>query len=246
MRSVLLLILFITLSSAEILEAKYKITYGIFGKIGYAVARLETRGQRYSISVKAKATGLAKILSNGRREEYISQGYIKNGMFIPDLYKKIRSNSTKKDIKIYSFDHSRRVVHLRTKRFKNGKLDHDSEETLPFYAKEDILSLYFNLPLHLHKEAKHLILHAVGGDRKTGRVDIYLPAGEELKKLKRLLRIKEGKIVDVVIHQKIFSSKNGRLHIALQKNSPIAKKALLKDVILFGDITGTLEKVTKK
>ncbi|WP_187647966.1 DUF3108 domain-containing protein [Nitrosophilus labii] len=231
---------------SQTIEAKYRVTYGILGKVGYSVATFTKNKDRYVIKVKAKATGLAKILSRGREEEYISEGVVQKGILIPKVYKKVRKNASKKSIKVYRFDHEKKRIFVHTKRYKSGKLESKHDEILQYYAKDDILSLYFNLKKYFINGKKHLVFFAVGGNRKDGKVDVYLPEGKELKKLKSLFGNEKGLYMDVVIHQKIFASKEGRLHIVMDEKSGVAKKALLKDVIFFGDIVGKLDKLKIK
>ena len=59
--------------------------------------------------------------------------------------------------------------------------------------------------------------------------------------MKSLLK-EDGIYLIVTIYQKIFASKEGKLYIVLNSEG-IAKKAVLKDVIMFGDIVGILDKL---
>jgi len=244
MRFFLFFLTFLTSLFAQSIEAKYKVTYGFLGEVGYSKAKFVKNSNSYKIEVTAKATGLAKILSNGRKERYISEGVVKNGILIPKIYKKIRENSKKKDIKIYRFDHDKKKIYVHIERYRDKKLDTKKDEILNYYAKDDILSLYFNLKkyVNLKDEKGKKSFFAVGGNRKDGKVDVEIPKGENLKKIKKLLGEEDGLFLIVTIYQKIFASKKGKLYIVLNDKG-IAKKALLKDVILFGDITGILEKL---
>jgi len=240
----LFFIVFFALSLfSKTIEAKYDVTYGLFGKVGDSIAKLIKKKNNYKIIVKAEATGFAKILSNSRVESYTSEGVIKNGILIPKIYKKVRETLSKKDIKIYTFDHDKKKIYVHIEKYRHGKLESISDEVLNYYAKDDILSLYFNIKRYLdfNKNREKTSFYAVGGNRKDGRVDVYLPKGKELSKLRSLFDNEKGLYVDVIIHQKIFASKEGRLHIVMDEKTGVAKKALLKDVIFWGDITGILD-----
>ena len=234
------LLLVTALFSKEIV-AQYKVSYGFFGKIGVADARLERNETNYSIEIVAKATGFAKVLSGSRVERYTSEGKVVDGKLVPLRFVKSRSRRNKRTDKFFEFDHAAKRVYVYKKYYKNGKfIKKTKPSVLPFYAKDDLLTLYFNIKDELPKRRGALQFHAVGGDRKTGAVDIVIPDEKKREELKRLLKT-DGFYIIAIIHQKIFASKNGELFIAMDKDG-IAKKALLKDVIMFGDVVGTLVK----
>lgn len=241
MRFLTIFLMFLISLNAQVIKAKYDVTYGLFGKVGNSKATLIKDEKNYKIVVSAKATGFAKVLSNNRKEIYISEGVVKDGILTPKIYKKIRESSTKKDIKIYRFDHNKKKIYVHVERYRDGKLDKKKDEILKFYAKDDILSLYFNLKKYvdINREKGKKSFFAVGGNRKDGRVDVEIPEGKKLKMIKDLMDNEKGLYLIVTIYQKIFASKEGRLYIVMNDKG-IAKKALLKDVILFGDITGKL------
>jgi len=244
----LFFIVFFTLSLfSKTIEAKYDVTYGLFGKVGDSIAKLIKKKNNYKIIVKAEATGFAKILSNSRVESYTSEGVIKNGILIPKIYKKVRETLSKKDIKIYTFDHDKKKIYVHIEKYRHGKLESISDEVLNYYAKDDILSLYFNIKRYLdfYKNREKTSFYAVGGNRKDGRVDIEILKKDKLKEIRRLMNNEDGLYLTVTIYQKIFASKEGKLHIVMDENG-IAKRALLEDVILFGDITGILDKLDIK
>ncbi len=238
MRIVVVLLGLCALLLAKEVEAEYKVSYGIFGSVGKSWAKMESNETNYTIEVVGKATGLAKILSNSRVEKYTSQGFVENGLFRPLLFVKTRQNSYKKDIKKFIFDYHKKRITIERHIYRNGKLIQHSFEHTPFFAKEDILTLYFNIHHYLKPHIYSYTFHAVGGDRHTGRIDVIMEHGERLHQLQKLLGV-HGLYLTVILHQKIFASKQGELHVAIGKDG-VAKKALLKDVIAFGDIVGVL------
>lgn len=244
MRFLLMIFTLALTLNAMSIKASYKVTYGIFGKVGVSDAYFKKDSKNYLIKVEAKAKGLAKVLSKNRRETYISQGVVENGVLVPLIYKKIRENSSKKRVKIYRFDHKAKKIYVTVINYKDGKKE-GHEEVLNYYAKNDILSLYFNLNHFLKPGIQTMKLYAVGGNRKDGGVDIILPDNKEKRKLKKLFKSGEGLFLDVVLHQKIFASKEGRLHLLINKDG-ITKKAILENVLFFGDIVGKLEHLSKE
>ncbi len=237
----LILILFIELN-AKMISATYKISFGIFGTIGIAKTKLIiNKKQTYKILIEARATGLAKILSGGRVEKYQSEGKVIDGLLVPDKYIVTVIKKSKKREKIYLFDHKNKKVKKITIRIKDNKMN-KSEEYLKYYAKNDILTLFFNLKHYLLSLKGKENLFAIGANKKNGKINVIIPTGKKLKILQKDLKEKNGHFFIVFINQKIFSSKRGELFLNLNKDG-ICTKAVLKDVIFFGDIRGKLQKL---
>ncbi len=237
---IFLLVLIVGAVFAESMHATYKIEYGIFGKMGVSDAYLTKKDGRYKIKMVAKATGLAKVLSGGRVEIYGSEGRVVDGRLVPDTFTKDIKRSNKQRIKVYTFDHEAKRVTFHEKNFRDGKLKDEKNETLPYYADNDILSLYFNVASIIGECGEPFAkdLKAVGAEKKTGRVRVETVTGDEAKKLKQSLG-DEPCYLKVTIFQKLFGSKGGELYLSLNENF-VVQRALLKDVIMFGDIRGKL------
>ena len=239
----IILISYILLGSfvlhAKTIEAQYKVTFGIMGKLGIADAKLITEHDRYTIEIGAEATGIAKVLSNGRKEQHISKGHIQNKRFISDSYSVIKSYGKKEIQKIYTIDHKRKKVTRRYIKKENGKIVKDEKNILDFYAKDDLLSLFFNLNnlIKDKKNAKQYQFSAVGAEKQKGRVDVIVPTKAEIPAYKKTLLEGSYWYIKAIIYQKIFSSKKGELLIAIDDKG-MAQKAVLKDLILFGDLRG--------
>lgn len=220
------------IASAKVITATHEVSYGIFQTMGIADARFETRDDNtYSIRIEARTTGIAKILSNNRIETYESYGSIINGQLVPKKYIKIRRTDSKKMTKIYTFNHVDKMVWREN-------IDSDEWEKVKhdYYASEDILSLFFNVKQYM-KLRQNQVLYAIGANKNNGRIDVVFPKGREIEKLKQELEIDEGVFVKVILNDKIFSSANGELLINLDEEG-LCEKAILEDVLLFGDIVG--------
>ena len=236
--SIVLIFLFTSLLSAEVIKADYKVEFGIFGKIGIANALLTKDENTYVIDVELKATGLSKALSGNRKERHISKGHMENGMMVTDLYQVIKSHSSKQTNKIYRIDHKNKTVTKEYKRWKNGKLTKDSNTTMDYYSKDDLLTLYFNLDKKIldKKEPKPYIFKAVGAEKQQGRVDVVIPNTNELAEYKDAVgEDEESWYARAIIYQDIFSSDKGELLLRIGSDG-ITEKAVLKDLIFFGDI----------
>lgn len=257
MKKIILLIIMCTLTlfaSTKEIQATYKVSYGIFSKLGIANASLKIIDKKqYHIKIEAKATGIAKFLSSGKKEVYESYGTIKNNLFIPNKFIKLSQNNYKKRLKTYTFDYinNKVLVHEKKdekKRFYNHEFEQEiklikdeKKFDLDYFAKDDILSLFFNLNKKIasFNQGNSYELMAVGANKSKGIINIEIPQNKEFYKLDKALDSKEKIKFIAYINQKIFSSKRGELFIAMNEHG-FCSKALLKDVLLFGDIKGEM------
>jgi len=235
--AILGLTVFSVYMQAETVKATYDVGYGIFGKIGTAKAILKKQNGAYTIDISLAATGIAKRLSGNRQERHHSEGRVENGLLVSRLYEVERRYRSTKIIKRYTIDAKEHKVTKLYLKYKNGKLVKRYESQLDFFSKDDLLTLYFNLNGYIaHKHsAGTYVFHAVGAEKQHGRVTIILPDASLLPSYKKDLGNNANWYATAVIHQKIFTSKEGRLELAVGKDG-ITQKALLKDLILFGDI----------
>ena len=225
--------------NAETIRAEYKVSYGIFGQIGIAKAKLEKSKSHYMIDIHLAATGLAKVLSGGRKERHISKGHIVNGLLVSDLYQVIKREGENVSSLIYRIDRKHKKVYKIYKRYKKGVLVKEKRKKLDYYAKDDLLTLYFNLD-HLVKDktkASTYIFKAIGAEKQQGKVTLIIPPKSRVAWYQKELGKDAAWYATAIIHQKIFSSKEGRLLLSVGKDG-ITNKAVLKDVIFFGDIRG--------
>jgi len=224
--------------NAETIKVDYRVSFGIVGEIGVAHAKLTKENNKYEIDIKLRATGVTKLLSGDRREEHISRGYIKNGILISNFYHIKKTHGSKKRDTIYKIDHNRKRVVKIDKKWKDGKLYKEREKILPYYSSDDLLTLYFNLDKYIKNKSlsRDYKFRAVGAEKQKGFVDIHIPNKSELEEYKDLLGDdKDCWYAKAVVYQKIFSSDKGELLLAIGKDG-ITKKAVLKDLLLFGDV----------
>ncbi len=228
-----LLLLFQTLyAEKKVLHVRYDISYAIFGTIGVSDATLtiDPEKKQYTIQIKAHAKGLAKLMSNGRVELYESHGVIKKGILIPQRYETLTKKGRHfEELHRYRFDHkARKIFHKH--QIKTADNTQMTEEVLPYYARDDIQTLFFNLKKYVQSGVCHkngCTLRAVGANDKEGRVDI-VPAKKNMLK--------------VILHRRIFASKRGEIYIHLTKEG-FSDYAMLKDVVFFGDVKAKAIKI---
>ena len=248
MSHIILFLFLVSSMFATDISAKYRVSFGIFGELGIASTSLHVGSKNnYKIVVHVVTTGLAHTLSGEREEWHISVGVVdENGILIPDYYEKTVQRYTsfegnvvlKKDIRKYIFNHNTKKLRVQ-KTIYRGKKREYTEKNGDYYAPNDLLSLFFNfknmLPSLDVKTASKF--YAVGANKTDGRIDV--------EPLKNPLHVKQefdwddGHMMKVVINQKIFSSKKGELLLNLGDDG-LCKQAVLKDVLLFGDIRGEL------
>jgi hypothetical protein len=232
-----LVLLFISQIQAKVFDVSYKVSFGIFGQLGITDAHLETRGDRYTMDIKMKATGLAKTLSKNRKERHISKGHIVKGLYISDSYQVVKSYGGKHIEKRYTIDHKNKKVKKEYFRTKNGKIEKNEHTVLNFYSRNDLLTLYFNLPKMIKERSNPgtYKFSAVGAERQKGTVKVIIPKELELKRYKKILGEGDYWYLTAIMYQKIFASNKGELMLAVGKDG-VAEKAVLKDLILFGDL----------
>jgi hypothetical protein len=214
MRALLFLITFLY---SQTITATYIAKYGIFGTILKAKGKFIKNDNNYTISTSFKTLSIAKTLSNSLKEKFTSIGIIKNGYLVPSQYifEVYRGKNYYK--RVYIFDHKNKKI--IKKRFKNGSLTKAYEYP---YKKEDILTLYWNLPKYLKK---NLTQFDVIGAKK---VDI------EILKQDKITTIKAN------LHNKIFVGDSGILILDINSSNWVALRGILKNVLKIGDLKGKL------
>jgi len=203
------------------MQATYIAKFGWFGTIAKAKGYFEKNQTSYIIKTFSKTMGIAKTFVN-LKNYHISKGIVKNNILIPLTYENIIIRNGKKYKIIFTFDYNNSKIY-KTK-YKNGKFLY--KETLPYFAKNDILSLYFNLPYIMKK--KEQTFKAVGGDRNTGRVDVKI--------------LKTGKITKIKgnLYNKIFAGDKGIIYLDINTSNWVALKGMVKNVLKIGDVKGKL------
>ena len=231
-----LLVVTLNITHAKTINVDYLVEFGIFGEIGVANAVLTQNDTSYEIDIKLEATGIAKTLSGGREERHVSTGHMENGVMVSDMYQVIKSSGSKTTNKLYRIDHVTKTVTKEYQRWKNGVKVKDVN-TSEVYSKDDLLTLYFNLNSYITNktQSQNLVFTAVGAEKQNSSVTIHIPDSMELKEYKDTLGTDGTWYAQAIINQDIFSSDKGELLLSIGDDG-ITKKAVLKDLIFFGDI----------
>ena len=250
----LLFILLLNFSYAQSIKAGYDVSFGIIGEIGQSEITYTQDRDNYLVHVYAYTTGLSAFLTQNRQESYFSQGKIINGTLVPNVFVKYRKNNSGTSSKVFRFNHTKKKVFLTLAHLNNisstkysvktmKSIDVQTEEftfkkgQFRYYTDNDLLSLFFNTK----KLFNSLLLgesrefSAIGSKTPNCKIDLSVPDGKLRSELKAILSDNDDKLLTIIVHQDIFQSKNGHLHINFD-NDGFAKDVLLKDVIMFGDI----------
>jgi len=231
MRVILLCFLTIFLYS-KTLKATYKAKYGWFGTVAIATGVFEKNKTNYKIETIIKTHGMVASLSKHLEEKFTSIGIIKNSMLIPQKYiTNIKRGDNKYKI-IYIFDHNNKII--TRKKYKNGQLT--TKEKFKYYAPQDILSLYFNLPLLL-KEKKTYTFYALGARRIDGRVDVNF--------CNKNIFEEKGICIKANLYNKVFAGDKGILYLLINQNNWVCLKGVVKNVLKIGDLKGRLVNFTQ-
>lgn len=228
----------------EVSSATYKVGYGFIDELGTATAALYRDGERYKILVHARATGFAAFLSGDREEFYESRGVVEGNILVPHAYRQEKLAHGDRDQTIFRFDHAEKNVSVHRLRCK-GKKCRKTQKFHDFYAPDDLLSLYFNLNAYTKGARPGQFYQFAAVGPKKGKLDLLFPDGKKKEEVEESLGDEEGRAIIAIVHQKIFSSEKGELFMRLDGDG-VCTKALLKNVVLFGDIHGTLEKKTAR
>jgi hypothetical protein len=227
-------LLFGSFVSAEVTQLNYTATFGIFGTVGSIENRLTQNKKNYEIDTKVTLAGLAKVLLSGQKEHYISKGHLENGLMVSDFYQMESKKKDKVVRKEYRIDHKEKSVTKRYRKWYQGKLVKDTTEKLKFYAKDDLLTLYFNLGNAVKKKGKKYLFHAVGLEKQNGKVHITVPDDSQAGLYKKDLGEGAALYTKALIHQKNFRKKKGDILLAVGKDKFIYK-SVIKDILFYGD-----------
>lgn len=212
----------------------YKATFGVFGKVGTIENSIVQNPTTYKIETTVKLAGMAKSMLGGQKEHYISEGHMENGMMVSDNYTMTTIKKNEKKIKEYHIDHSNKYVTKRYRKWKNGKLVRDIKSKLKFYAKNDLLTLYFNMNHAIKQKGKVYTMKAVGLEKQKGVVQVTVPSDAKSARYKRDLGPTASWYAKARIVQENFKNNSGDILLSVAKDGYI-KKAVIKDILMFGD-----------
>jgi hypothetical protein len=231
-----ILITVLSMAHTQVLNISYIAKFGILGKVGRIDNKIIINNNKYTIDTTLRLYGIAKMLLSGQKEHYISKGKITNGYFVPDFYSMSTIKKHKKLIKKYYFDHQKHIVTRIKKKYRDGKITDDSKIKLKVYAKDDLLTLYFNMDRHIkaHNNQKSFTLNVAGLEKQKGKVKITQATSGDIAEYKDELGSSYNWYAKALIVQKSFKNKKGDIFLSVSRDGYI-KKAVIKDLVMYGD-----------
>jgi hypothetical protein len=230
--------IFISLEAKTITE-NYSVEFGVLGEIAKVKATLDIHKNSYVIDVIMNvSSSIAKMATDNLKERHISKGHISKGHYITDSYEMIKSFGEYNTYSHYRTNHNNRTIRLRYKKWKNSKIIRSNIRKLGYYAKNDLVNIFLNLTRYKNQtKGKGYIKKVAGADRRNGSVLLTLPSARKAKEMEELLGpLDQGEWYSTLIMQrKLYASKKGELKIKMAKDAML-KKAVLKDLVFFGDI----------
>lgn len=238
-KSIILSSLFYSFAFAytAVTSVKYEGGISIFGKVAQADIVLEEDfdNNRYKMSVRANSIGIVKALTSNREDGFISEGMIKDGVYIPDKFtRSIYKNGYKEEI-VYTFDYSKNEVLKKT--FKTEDVEECSYDIIKMERVVDIKTVHSTSEEVIdlkYNDYISLFLNLNANNIKVGSVD-YIDQKES---------------DDVMLISKTMfevSKDDGdeiyRINFS-RGNSMFFDKAVALDIALYGD--AYLEKVSEE
>jgi len=234
--SSILIVLCSLFLQAKSVQVNYKGTFGVFGKVGTIYNTIDQNTTNYQIETNVKLAGVAKMILGGQKEHYLSRGHIENGLMVSDYYVMTSAKKDKKVMKEYYIDHTKKKTYKRYRKWKHGKLVKDQKKDLGFYAKDDLLTLYFNMDKYVraHPKGSVFTVKAVGLEKQKGIVKITVPSPKEIHRYQKDLGSQAAWYAKALIVQENFRKKKGDILLAGSQDGFI-QKAVIKDILMYGD-----------
>ncbi len=216
------------------------------GKLSFT--EMEKKGH-YMATLQAETLGVVGWLTRYRVDTYRST------MEEIDEGGRLRSISFEEDVKIgnklrkriHQFDYQKKKW-IQLRRRKDGTTERTEEEIPPGMIYDDFLTASYNFRYGVYGEIERGRTYTVATFPRKGSssYEIRVAGKEEEEKRRKSEKFKDGKdfYVKLFLDPEITHSKEGLIEGWLSKEFyPI--EGTIKDVILFGDVKGTLVKKEK-
>jgi len=227
-------------------ELSYEIGVWLFKRVALgklSFRKMEEKG-RYMAIVQAETVGVLGWLARYRVDTYRAV------MEEIDGGRRFRALSFEEDVKIGSkfrkkvhlFDYEKRKWIVMRRR-KDGVMERTEEEIPPGMIYDDFLTASYNFRYGVYGEVERGRKYTVPTFPRKGSTsyEVTVAAKEEEERRKKSEKFKDGKefFIKLVLNPEITHSKEGRVEGWLSKELyPV--EGTIKDVVLFGDVRGTL------
>lgn len=132
-------------ASTSVTKLQYEGGISLYGKIGIADVILEENLDKniYKITLTTYSTGLVSTLTSNRKDTFISEGTINNGVYVPNKFTKRTSKNNYDKRTTYLFDYKKNKV------YKNTTL-----EKIEYTKEFDVQKLKIVEKQNIHKDTK--------------------------------------------------------------------------------------------
>jgi hypothetical protein len=232
-------------------ELVYEIGAWLFKRAALGKLSIKETGKKghYMATLEAETLGVLGWVTGYRKDTYRST------MEEIDGRSRFRSLSFEEDVKIGS--KLRRKIHLfdyqknkwtQLRRRKDGLMEKTEAEIPPGMVYDDFVTASYNFRYGVYGEIERGRKYTVPTFPRKGSssYEVNVAGKEEEEKRKRSEKVKAGKefFVKLFLDPEITHSKEGLIEGWLSKES-YPMEGRIKDVVLFGDVKGTLIKKTK-
>ena len=232
-------------------ELTYEIGFWLFKRA--ALGRLSFQGAekqgQYMAVLETETMGILGFASRYRVDTYRSiMEEVEGGG-------RLRALSFEEDVKIgdkfrkniHQFDYARRRW-VKWKQAKDGSLQKTEEEIPPGKVYDDFLTVFYNFRYGVYGTVERGKRYTVPTFPRKGSssYEVRVAPKEEEEKQRRSEKMKDQKefFIKLVLDPEITHSKKGNIEGWLSKDFfPV--EGTLRDVLLFGDVKGTLIKKNK-
>lgn len=222
------------------------------GKIGirklvHEGSNLGKENDVYEIILTAETRGFIGFVTGYRKDIYRTYAEEVAGG------KRLRTKRFEKIVKIGNttkesytdVDYSARTYHWKS--WKDGKEEKEATELIPpgvFY--DDPLAGFYNFRFGVYGAIEEGKEFHVPTFPAKGASSIYVKIATAKEKNERVNPEPElvSYLADIVIAKELFGSQTGKVEVCFNKEL-IPVKATAKDLVLFGDVRGTLTEMTK-
>lgn len=229
-------------------EIVYEIGVWLFKRVALgklSFRKMEERG-RYIAIVQAETLGVLGWLARYRVDTYRST------MEEIDGGRRLRALSFEEDVKIGSklkkkihlFDYDKRKWIVVTRR-KDGVTERTEEEIPLGTVYDDFITASYNFRYGVYGEIERGRNYTVATFPRKGSLhyEVRVATKEEEERRKKSAKFKDGKefFIKLILNPEVTHSKEGVIEGWLSKEL-YPTEGTIKDVILFGDVKGTLVK----
>lgn len=246
-KTVLILLFMSNLIYAASSNASYDVGFSLLGTIAKASMIKVEEKNSYVISMEVYAVGAVAELTKDRKDLYISQGSVVGSEFVPDVLVVRKRSNDKERYSVYRFDHINKVVYkdsAETKQVRTQSLDvrhmriiytekeefSSSSGENDYYARNDIVSLFFNSHYYLESMSK-------GEEKRFRAVGVNTEKGELLLSLTTENKLLQNSSFDIALKKKFFKTGKGKLEVSLDVDG-FPSQAVMNDVAFYGDVVG--------